>query len=82
MSQWKVVDTKEIPIYPTTVVVVNGIPKKHFTSVKPWKVIEEHAGEAKYDKDSEPENVRKVDRHRRDKSPRPFWKRVISIGRF
>lgn len=63
MTKWEVVDTflgKEAPTYPTTVIVVDGIPIKHFTAFKPWRVINKHSAKAKYEDD-------KIDKTRRDR---------------
>lgn len=71
MTKWEVVDTflgKEAPTYPTTVIVVDGIPTKHFTAYKPWRVLKQHAQKAQYEDDTK--KLREVDRRRRLWNPR------------
>jgi len=71
MTKWEIVDTflgKEAPTYPTTVVVVDGIPIKHFTAFKPWRVIKKHSEKAQYEVDTpKPDKKRRDRRDRRDR---------------
>lgn len=84
MSQWEVVDVwkifenrkRELPTYPTTVIVVDGVPITHFTAFKPWRIIKVHSEKAKYEADTPKPNDNKTRRNRRNnrRDDRPFRK--------
>ncbi len=76
MKQWEV--GGRVPVYPTTVVVVDGLPVKTFTSYKPWKTIKPHAVKAKID-DKEDDTKRNNRNDRRGN--RDWWQRSLDSPR-
>lgn len=52
MTKWDIVHKvldKEAPTYPTSVVVVDGVPVHHWYGYKPFSTIQKHVGKAKHE---------------------------------
>jgi hypothetical protein len=73
MKQWEVdkkVGDKLAPIYPTTVLVENGLPVKVWHAYKPWRELEPHVQKAKIADDEKDDRQVKPDETDRDRRKR------------